>query len=139
MSDASHFPPPPPPRVLPVRPPPPPPPPRGGSGWRILFVLILLASLGLNVLLICGGLAVGGLGAAGSEDGAPVREKFHGGTTGATDKVAVVEISGVIMEGGLSFAHKQIDKAAGDSSVKAVVVRIESPGGTITASDDLHR
>jgi protease-4 len=39
----------------------------------------------------------------------------------------------------LTYAHKQIDKAAGDKNVKAVVVRIESPGGTITASDELHR
>src|SRR5439155_9136135 len=30
-------------------------------------------------------------------------------------------------------------RAAGDKHVKAVVVRIESPGGTITASEDLHR
>jgi protease IV len=137
MSDASDFPPPPP-RVLPVRPAPPPPPPRGGSGWRVLFVLLLLGSLGLNVLLICGGLMIGGLSTDGA-DGAPVREKFHGGTSGATDKVAVVAVEGVIMEGALAFAHKQIDRAASDKTVKAVVVRIESPGGTITASDDLHR
>src|SRR5205807_4877119 len=77
---------------------------------------------------------------SGSEsDGPPVREKFHGGTSGASDTVAVVTIDGVIMEGALTYAHKQIDRAAGDKNVKAVVVRVESPGGTITASDDLHR
>ena len=51
MSDASDLPPPPPPRVVPVRlplPPPPPPPPRGGGVWRVLFALLLIASLGLN-------------------------------------------------------------------------------------------
>src|SRR4051794_19426116 len=105
MSDASDFPPPP--RVLPVRPAPPPPPPRGGSAWRVLFVLLLLGSLGLNVLLVCGGLMLGGLSTDNS-DGAPVREKYHGGTSGASDKVAVVSVEGVIMEGMLSFAHKQI-------------------------------
>ena len=135
MSDASDLPPP---RVLPVRMSPPPPPPRGGSGWRILFVLLLLGSLGLNILLVCGGLMLGSLG-GGEGESAPVREKYHSGTAGATDKVAVVEIAGVIAEGLLTFAHKQIDRAAGDKNVKAIVVRIESPGGTITASDDLHR
>jgi protease-4 len=133
MSDASDYPP----RVLPVRPAPPP-PPSGGSAWRVLFVLLLLGSLGLNILLICGGLMIGGLSTDNS-DGAPVREKFHGGTSGASDKIAVVSIEGVIMEGALTFAHKQIDRAASDKNVKAVVVRIESPGGTITASDELHR
>src|SRR6516162_10238669 len=113
MSDASDLPPP---RVLPVRSYPPPPPPRGGTAWRVLFTLILLGSLGLNVLLVCGGLMVGGLG-AGDTDGAPVREKFHSGTASADDKVAVVTIEGVIMEGALSFAHKQIDRAASDKSV----------------------
>src|SRR5436309_14327712 len=88
MSDASDLPPPP--RVLPVRPaPPPPPPPRGGSGWRVLFVLLLIASLGLNVLLVCAGLMLGGMSPT-EADGAPVREKFHGGASGPSDKVAVV-------------------------------------------------
>jgi protease-4 len=35
--------------------------------------------------------------------------------------------------------HRQIDAAAEDANVKAVVLRVESPGGSITASDDLHR
>jgi protease-4 len=136
MSDASDLPPP---RVLAVRQPPPPPPPRGGGAWRALFVIVLIISLGLNVLMCCGGLgSLVGMG-GGDVEGAPVREKFHGGTAGADDKVAVVAIEGVIMEGALTYAHKQIDKAASDKNVKAVVVRIESPGGTITASDELHR
>src|SRR5437588_11042872 len=111
MSDASDLPPPPP-RVLPVRLPPPP-PPRGGGGtaWRVLFALFLVASLGLNVLLLCGGLMFGALGSSESEGG-PVREKFHGRTTGASDKVAVVKVEGTIVEGFLSYAHKQNTPAA---------------------------
>jgi protease IV len=133
MSDA--FDPPTPPRVLPVRQPPP--PPRGGGVWRVLLLLFLFASLGLNVALLCGGLMMR-LGGEES-DSTLIRERFHGGTSGATDKVAIVSIEGVIMEGALAFAHRQIDRAASDKHVKAVVVRIESPGGTITASDELHR
>ncbi len=137
MSDASDLPPP---RVLPARQPAPPPPPHSGGAWRAFFVLVLIISLGLNVLVCCGGLgAMFGFGFGGDADGAPVHEKFHSGAAGADDKVAVVTIEGIIMEGALTYAHKQIDKAAGDKNVKAVVVRIESPGGTITASDELHR
>src|SRR6267154_3609204 len=109
MSDASDLPPP---RVLAVRQPPPP-PPRGGGAWRALFVIVLIISLGLNVLMCCGGLgSLVGMGSA-DVDGAPVREKFHGGTAGADDKIAVVAIEGVIAEGLLTYAHKQIDKSAG--------------------------
>lgn len=125
-----------PPRVIPVRQPPP--PPRGGSGWRILFVLLLIGSLGLNILLLCGGLMSALVGSS-ETDGTPVREKFHSGTASANDKIAIVTIDGLILEGQLNYAHKQIDRAASDKNVKAVVLRIESPGGSITASDDLHR
>jgi protease-4 len=68
-----------------------------------------------------------------------VHEKYVGGSSSVAEKVAVVRIEGTIMEGMLAFAHKQIEEAAKDRHVKAVVVRVESPGGTITASDDLHR
>lgn len=128
-----------PPRVLPVQYLPPP-PRRGGGVFRALLVLLLFGSLALNVMLVCGGLMIRGIGVSESDYSAlPVHEKYLGGSASAGDKVAVVRIEGTIMEGMLTFAHKQIEEAAKDRSVKAVVVRIESPGGTITASDDLHR
>src|SRR5438128_2370300 len=119
MSDSPNPPPPPPgpPRVLPVRyplPPPPPPPPSSGGGvGRLFFVLVLLASLGLNLFLCGGGLLLGNW-AGRDEDRIVVREHFHSGTSGASDKVAVVRIEGAIMEGLLGFAHRQIEKAASD-------------------------
>jgi protease IV len=45
----------------------------------------------------------------------------------------------VLIEGRLDFMEKQIEQAATDDQVKAVVVRIISPGGSITASDAIHR
>jgi protease-4 len=53
--------------------------------------------------------------------------------------VAVVRIEGVILEGAIGYAKKQVEQAARDAHVKAVVLRINSPGGSITASDELHR
>ena len=66
-------------------------------------------------------------------------EQHYAGKSSADDKVAIITLDGFILEGLLSYAHKQIEQAAGDRHVKAVVVRINSPGGSITASDDLHR
>jgi protease-4 len=66
-------------------------------------------------------------------------EQHHSGDKAAADKIAVIRIEGIILEGLLSYVHKQIDQAAGDKAVKAVVLRINSPGGTVTASEDLHR
>jgi protease-4 len=128
-----------PPRVLPVQYMPAP-PRRGGGFFRALLVLLLFGSLALNIMLICGGLLIRGIGVSDADYSAlPVHERYLGGSASAGDKVAVVRIEGTIMEGLLTFAHKQIEEAAKDRSVKAVVVRIESPGGTITASDELHR
>ena len=50
------------------------------------------------------------------------------------DKIAVVRIEGTILEGQIGYALKQIEQAADDPAVKAVVVRIDSPGGSISAS-----
>jgi protease-4 len=87
------------------------------------------------------GLMFGIFGTMGLSDsgGVSLHERYYSGAHHGADKIAVVRIEGVIMEGALQYANKQIETAANDDRVKAVVVRINSPGGSITASDDLHR
>ncbi|MFO0869937.1 MAG: signal peptide peptidase SppA [Pirellulales bacterium] len=63
-----------------------------------------------------------------------IYEKYHSGAKFAADKIAIIDISGVIMEGD-GFVKRQIDMIREDESVKAVVVRVDSPGGTVTGSD----
>jgi protease-4 len=66
-------------------------------------------------------------------------EQHHSGNRSAAGKVAIIHLDGIILEGLLGYVHRQIHQAAHDNAVKAVVLRINSPGGTITASDDLHQ
>ena len=66
-----------------------------------------------------------------------VIEQYHSLAQAATDKVAIVEISGAIM-GGDGFARHQIDQVEKDEAVRAIVLRIDSPGGTVSGSDELH-
>ncbi|HTN43847.1 MAG TPA: signal peptide peptidase SppA [Nitrospiria bacterium] len=65
------------------------------------------------------------------------------------DKIVLMDLSGTISEEekGSTLApepnmvaqfKEELKKAADDSAVKAVVLRINSPGGTVTASDILH-
>lgn len=113
--------------------PPPPPPPRRGAGFGVLFTLSFLLNLALLLVL---GLVVLLVVPAGERS---LQEEFHSGKENARDKVAIVHLNGVILEGTLGFVHQQISTAAKDKDVKAVVLRVDSPGGSITASDDLHR
>ena len=66
-----------------------------------------------------------------------------------SNRIAMIDISGVLMNGKLNglFSEgehpvastvEKLHKAAKDERVKAVVLRINSPGGSVTASDTLH-
>jgi protease-4 len=66
-----------------------------------------------------------------------VRERYHSGAKSAADKVAIIAVRGVIMDGN-GFAKQQIERVRQDDRVKAVVVRVESPGGTVTGSDYIY-
>jgi protease-4 len=116
----------------------PPPPPRNSSFLGCAFALSLALNIigGLILLFGCFGFLV-----LHKPDTSviPLTEQHHSGKSGASNKVAIITLDGVLVEGLLNYVHKQIDQAAGDKHVKAVVVRINSPGGSITASDDLHR
>src|SRR5689334_4104871 len=98
----------------------------------LVLLLSLFVNLGLAVALV---LAL----TRPSESAESLTERHYAGDPGAPDKVAVVRIAGVLMEGNTGYAQRQIEQAARDRAVKAVVVRIESPGGTISASEDLYR
>ncbi len=66
-----------------------------------------------------------------------LEEKFHSGEAFSTEKIAIIEIDGVIMEGD-GFVKKQIDRIRKDDDVKAVLIRVNSPGGTVTGSDFIY-
>lgn len=61
------------------------------------------------------------------------------------NKVAVVTTSGVILNGdqppgdiGIKTAVAMIDQARTDDSVKAIVLRVDSPGGSATAAEEIR-
>src|SRR3954470_14693692 len=66
------------------------------------------------------------------------QERYHSLAQFATKKIAIIEVSGAIMEGEDSFAEKQIDSVRQDPDVVGVVVRVNSPGGTVTGSDFIY-
>ncbi|MFM7207964.1 MAG: signal peptide peptidase SppA [Planctomycetaceae bacterium] len=92
---------------------------------------------------IVAGIAVlSAIGSAGAcfqyfQRDARVTEKWHSLSRTAADKVAIVSVTGAIL-GGDGFVRAQLDHVAEDDSVKAIVLRVDSPGGTVSGSDEIH-
>jgi protease-4 len=66
-----------------------------------------------------------------------VVEKWHSLSKLAADKVAIVSVTGAIL-GGDGFVRAQLDQVEEDEAVKAIVLRVDSPGGTVSGSDEIH-
>lgn len=111
-----------------------PPPRRGGVWkvlWRLLFALSVLANIGL-FFLVFSLIFVVFTGGAGTYKSV-VR---HGPSD---SKIAIIDISGLIDGGQADEVYRQIDAARRDRAVKGLIVRVDSPGGTISASDRIYR
>jgi protease-4 len=110
-------------------------PPRRFSPWRflgrLLFGLSILANVGLVLLLISVVvvLATGGGGIYRTV----LRDGPH------DRRIAVIDVSGIIDGGQAQEVYRQIDAARQDRAVKGIIVRVDSPGGTISGSDRIYR
>ncbi|MDD2708916.1 MAG: signal peptide peptidase SppA [Verrucomicrobiae bacterium] len=80
--------------------------------------------------------------------GAVFIEQFYSGDEDSPNKIAVIRIEGLIssevgghtgMDGMVGDICEQIDLAGRDEQVKAVIVRVDSPGGEVLAADRLYR
>lgn len=106
--------------------------------WPLVLALVaLFGSLLVNVLLLV--LLVQGLVAPLDPEASALDETFLLGDRAAADKVAVVRIEGVITDGTAQYPIRQMERAARDKRVRAVVLRVDSPGGTVTASEELYQ
>ena len=85
-----------------------------------------------------------------------VKEQLEETTIGGDDgwfianKIAIVDVDGIIVnmrergmfgggENPVSLFVEKLDTVADDSNIRAVIVRINSPGGGVTASDIMYR
>jgi len=66
-----------------------------------------------------------------------LQERLHSGKAMASDKVAIIKLEGAIMSGE-GYVKRQIDRIRDDDRVKAVVLRVDSPGGTVTGSHYIY-
>lgn len=143
----------------PTPPPPPPvpapaPPPSSSNGrvlgcLAILGLLVLLGSLTINLVLFAALVADADSASMAGGSNRPYQEILVDGESAlkkGDDRIIQLEITGVISnfsESELSPSmvetfRRQVKQALKDDKVKALLVRINSPGGEVLASDILY-
>ena len=105
-----------------------------GRTLRRTLLVLLLAALGISVLFDFGLLAQY---QSYIQSDPEITEFLESGSPIAADKIAIIDVEGTILQGN-GFVKKQIDRIKDDDSVKGVVLRVNSPGGTVTASHYLY-
>ena len=152
-SSASGVPPPlvPPPPVIT---PPPPAKPRRSWGWMIVSI-VLIVLLGFSLLgnlaqavshAIGGGLNRGFKNSTAREVG-PKLDECLLEDNGAHNKIAVITVDGIITSHSpdqagnnmVDVIQAQLDRAKDDKRVKAVILKVDSPGGEVMASDEINK
>lgn len=111
--------------------------PRSGpSGWRILwgvfFGLSVLANVGFFLLLV-------GLIAMFATRQSRLYEETVIREGPADSKVVMINIDGLMYDEQAESVYRQLEAARSDRNVKGLIVRVNSPGGTISASDQVYQ
>ncbi|HEX8520976.1 MAG TPA: signal peptide peptidase SppA [Tepidisphaeraceae bacterium] len=112
---------------------PPPPPRRGGGFVRGVFTVLATTILGISLTLNIYLLLASGVLAGGST----LRETdiLKGDPT---QKIAVVPLGGLIDDSAVIVFDRFLRNAEADKNVKGLVIQVDSPGGTVSASDEIH-
>jgi protease IV len=149
---ATPPPPPPPAATPPVITPPPAPRPAKSHGWMI-FAIILIILLCVSVFGNFLQMVTRAVGLSrqfqpsASRDVGPQLEEVTLKDNDASDKIAVITVDGIISshqadEAGndmVEVIKAQLEEAKKDRSVKAAILKVDSPGGEVMASDEIYR
>jgi protease-4 len=105
------------------------------SGWRIFWNIVLALSVFANIVLSLMLIGVVAIFAAGRM-GAFTEETIQTGPK--TAKIAVISVQGIIDGEKAQDVYQQLKSAREDKHVKGLIIRINSPGGMISASDQIY-
>jgi len=131
---------------------PPTPKPRKSRGWMIfaiILLVVLLFSLLINFTQFVSHVLNFNRNFTGSitHDAGPRLEEYLVKDNDEHDKIAVVTVDGIITghaadQSGNSMVDvikAQLDRAKKDDHVKAVILKVDSPGGEVMASDEINK
>jgi protease-4 len=104
-------------------------------GWKIFWGIITTFSILANVILLLLLVGVAAVFVTGQK-GFLTEEVIQAGPK--TTKIAVISVNGIIDDARSSDVYEQIKTAKSDSRVKGLIVRINSPGGMVSSSDQIY-
>jgi protease-4 len=116
----------------------------------VLGIFIVIGFLGFLALFSFAAVIIGAIGESGTalkSASAEYTTEFVSGKEDAENRIAVIDVKGTIASEGEAFGEviansKQIVKliraAKDDDSVKAIIVDLDTPGGEVTASDEIY-
>ena len=109
----------------------------GGFGRSILAAMVgcLLVAFLLMGGFFFGAVSAGIAGALGDPTGG--RAMVETVRSGSNDHIAILPVEGVIDETRAAFVRDAVDGLLEDRRLRAVVLRVNSPGGGVTASDQI--
>ena len=152
--DATPFPPTPPP---PLASPPvitPASKPRKSRGWMVVAIVLMgvlaLSLFGNFAQFVAGAFSFRGGHAesfGSARDAGPKLEEFTLENNKSPNKIAVITVDGVISghefdssgNNLVDVVQAQLDRARDDKHVKAVILKVDSPGGEVLASDEIYK
>ena len=110
---------------------PPPGRPRGPK-WRAIVFTLALGLLAISFLfnLI---LASGKIVETGNVNELPVS------TGSSSERIAVLPLEGLVDEAMETRVERYVNRAKADESVKAVILLIDTPGGSVISSDEIYK
>ena len=110
-------------------------PSRGGSGWRIFWGVVLVLSVMANIVLFLMLIGVLAMFTVGQRD-LFAEEVIQEGPR--RSKIAIVRVEGIIDGMQAKNVSMQLKRARHDKRVKGLIIRVNSPGGTISGSDQIY-
>jgi protease-4 len=114
----------------------------------IVLVAVLFCSVMLNIFLIAKNARNFDLASLGSDAIRPAKFRVYQVEAPARptrDRIAQIDLTGLITGEEIGFdsmvteMKRALEQAIKDDAVKAIVLRIDSPGGEVTASDTIYR
>lgn len=105
--------------------------------WCAAFVVMLMGLC--FMFLLVGAIFLLKTGGAPSVASSNVVEKTLSGSSNSQKKIVVLPIEGTITENESGFVREAIQKAYEDERLSGLILRVNSPGGTISGSDYYYK